>query len=254
MMKDTSLEMDKELEVENPVFVEGLAGIGHIGKTTVSYLVDHLGAEKVGELTSHHYPPYTIVKEDKTVDLLKNNIYQLSREDGKDLVFIEGNAQSSTPQGHYEIAEKIFELIEQVEASKIVTVGGYGTGDVVEEPDVFGATTSEQVKEDYSDTEIEFDHDVEQIVGASGLILGMGRERGYDGICLLGETPGFLLSDPKATEAVLNCMEQVLEIEIDLSELDEKIDEAQQVLKKLQNLQQKQTEQDQGNSDLGYIG
>lgn len=255
MMTDTRLELEKEFEVENPVFIEGLAGIGHIGKTTVSYLVDHLDAEKVGELTSHHYPPYTIVKDDKTVELLKNNIYQIQREDGKDLVFIEGNAQSSTPQGHYEIAEKIVELIEQVDASEIVTVGGYGTGDVVEDPDVFGATTSEEVRENSSDAGIQFEHDVGQIVGASGLIPGLAKEKGYDGICLLGETPGFLLSDPKATEAVLKSMEQLIDIDLDLSELDEKIDEAQEVLKKLQNLQnQQQPDKDSGNSDLGYIG
>ncbi|MFB6144595.1 MAG: proteasome assembly chaperone family protein [Candidatus Nanohaloarchaea archaeon] len=253
-MTDTRLDIEKEFEVENPVFIEGLAGIGHIGKTTVSYLVDHLGAEKIGELTSHHYPPYTIVREDKTVDLLKNNIYQLPREDGEDLVFIEGNAQSSTPQGHYEIAEKIVELVERIEASRIVTVGGYGTGDVVEDPQVFGATTSEEARRGAEEAGVDFDHDVGQIVGASGLILGLAREKGYEGICLLGETPGFLLSDPKATEAVLKSMEGIVGVDLDLSELDDKIDEAQEVLKKLQNLQQQQVDQDSGNSDLGYIG
>ncbi|MFB6216646.1 MAG: PAC2 family protein [Candidatus Aenigmatarchaeota archaeon] len=77
----TRLELDRDFEVENPVFVEGLAGIGHIGKTTVSYLVDHLDAERIGELYSHHFPPYTIVKDNKTVELLRNNIYEVKRDD-----------------------------------------------------------------------------------------------------------------------------------------------------------------------------
>lgn len=249
------VDMEKEFDVENPVFIEGLAGIGHIGKTSVSYLVDHLDANKIGELYSHHFPPYALVKDNKTVDLLKNNIYQLKREDERDLVFIEGNAQASTPEGHYEVAEKIMELVEEVNASEIITIGGYGTGDVVEEPSVFGATTTEKVKQEYQDHGIEFDHDVGQIVGASGLLLGLGQEKQYPGICLLGETPGFLLSDPKATEAVLNSIEKILDLDLDYSDLDEKVEESQEVLKKLQNLQGKQgQDQDQSQQDLGYIG
>lgn len=251
------LDMDEDFEVENPVFIEGLAGIGHIGKTTVDYLADHLDAQKVGELYSHHFPPYTIVKDNKTVDLLKNDIYQLQRDDGRDLVLIEGNAQASTPEGHYEVAEKIMELVEEVNASEIITVGGYGTGDVIEDPDVFGAVTTDEVREEYEDHGIEFDHDVGQIVGASGLILGLGHEKEYPGICLLGETPGFLLSDPKATEAVLQAIESILDLDLDYTELDEKVKESQEVLKKLQNIQDKQgQDQDsqQGQQDLGYIG
>lgn len=255
MTEQTKIKLEKELEVENPVFIEGLAGIGHIGKTTVSYLADHLDAERVGELYSHHFPPYTIVKDNKTVDLLRNDIYQVQREDNRDLVLIEGNAQASTPEGHYEVAEKIMGLIEDVDTSEIITVGGYGTGDVVEDPDVFGAVTTEKVRKEYEEHGIEFDHDVDQIVGASGLILALGKDREYPGICLLGETPGFLMSDPKATEAVLKAIEQILDLDIDYSNLDEKIEESQEVLKKLQNLSQKQgQDKEQQSQDLGYIG
>lgn len=254
-METTRLELDKKPDVENPVFIEGLAGIGHIGKTTVSYLVDHLGAEKIGELYSHHFPPYTIVNDDKTVELMKNNIYQYKRDDGQDLLIIEGNAQASSPEGHFEVAEKLLEFAEDSDISEIVTIGGYGTGDVVEDPAVFGATSSTDVQDNYSDVGIEFDHDVGQIVGASGLLIGLGQKEGYDGICLLGETPGFLLSDPKATEAVLNTLEEMLGLDIDYSDLDEKVEESQEVLKKLQNLQQKQGQESESqSSDLGYIG
>lgn len=254
-METTRVELDKEPTVENPVFIEGLAGIGHIGKTCVSYLADHLGAEKIGELYSHHFPPYTIINDDKTIDLLKNNIYQLERDDGKDLLIIEGNAQAQTPEGHFQIAEEILDFAEESGASEILTIGGYGTGDVVEEPDVFGAVSSEEVKEEYENYGVTFDHDVGQIVGASGLLLGLGEERGYEGICLLGETPGFLLSDPKATEAVLNVVEEILELDLDYTELDKKVEESQEVLKKLQNLQNQQgQDQDQQSQDLGYIG
>jgi uncharacterized protein (TIGR00162 family) len=253
-METTRVELEKELTVENPVFVEGLAGIGHIGKTCVAYLSDHLDAEKVGEVYSHHFPPYTIIKDDKTVELLRNNIYQLEREDAQDLVLIEGNAQAQTPEGHFEVAEKILDFMDDHDPARLITIGGYGTGDVVEDPSVFGAFSSTEARDEYGEYGIELEHDVDQIVGASGLLLGLGKDRGYDGVCLLGETPGFLLSDPKATEAVLNVIENILDLDIDYSDLDEKVEESQEVLKKLQNMKQQQGQESEQSSDLGYIG
>lgn len=254
-MSKTELKLDKEPEVENPLFIEGLAGIGHIGRNTVSYLADNLEAEKIGEIHSHHFPPYTIVNDDKTVKMIKNNIYQLQREDGRDIILLEGNAQASNPEGHYEVAETILEFVEDVDADEILTIGGYGTGDVVEEPDVFGAVTSDEQRQNYEDV-LEFDHEVGQVVGVSGLLVSIGKERGYKGVCVLGETPGFLLSDPKSTEAALKALEEILEIDLDYSDLDEKVQESQEVLKKLQNLKQsKSPDKDSGgSSDLGYIG
>lgn len=259
-MKTTRVEMEKEFEVENPIFLEGLAGIGHIGRNVVSYIAEDTDAEKIGAVYSHHFPPFTMVQDDKTVETIKNQIYQLKRDEGRDIVLLEGNAQANTPEGHHEVAEKIIDIIEDIEASQIITVGGYGTGDVVEDPEVFGVTTSTDVQDDYRDMGMTFDHDVGQIVGVSGLLLGIGNERGYEGVCVLGETPGFLLSDPKSTEEVLKVVEQLIDVDIDYSDLDEKVEESQDVLKKVQNLKQNSPSPDQdgqgqsGNTDLGYIG
>ncbi len=250
----TEIKLEEELNVENPLFIEGLAGIGHIGRNCVSFLADNLDADKVGELHSHHFPPYTIVKDDKTLKALQNDIY-VAEANGRDIVLMEGNAQASSPQGHYEIADEVLDFTDEINADEIITIGGYGKGEVVEQPEVFGATTSIDVKEDYSDYGIQFDHDVGQIVGISGLLLGLGESRGKHGIALLGETPGFLMSDPKSTESVLEIIEKILDVELDYSTLDDKVEESQEVLKKLKNLKSSQESEDtQKSSDLGYIG
>jgi uncharacterized protein (TIGR00162 family) len=255
-MENTKIELERELDLENPVFVEGLAGIGHIGRNTVSYVAEKTEAEQVGEVTSHHFPPHTIVKDDKIIEPIKNKIYALKREEGRDVILLEGNAQAGTAQGHHEVAEKVMNFIQDQEVSEIITVGGYGTGDVVEDPSVFGAVCTEDMKDKYPDSDIEFDHEVGQVVGISGLLLGLAQDENIPGLCLLGETPGFLLSDPKSTEAVLQVVEEVLDLDLDYSDLDEKVEESQEVLKKLQNLKKSQKpEEDQSqSSDLGYIG
>ena len=255
-MERTTINIEQEPKVENPVFIEGLAGIGHIGRNTVSYIADQTEAEQFGEIKSHHFPPHTVINDDATVEVIKNKLYQLKRDEERDLILLEGNAQASTPEGHHEVAEKVTELAQKHNSKEIITVGGYGKGEVVENPEVFGAVTNKQVEEKYSEHNIQFDHDVGQIVGISGLLIGHAQENNTDGLCLLGETPGFLLSDPKSTEKVLQSMEKLLNLDIDYDNLDQKIEDSQEVLKKLQNLKKKQKpEEDQSQGgDLGYIG
>ncbi|QKQ98514.1 proteasome assembly chaperone family protein [Candidatus Nanohaloarchaea archaeon] len=259
-MGKTKIQMTAEQETENPLFIEGLAGVGHIGRNSVSYIAEKMGARKIGEISSSHFPPYAIVSDEKTVQTIKNEIYELEREDQQDIVFLEGNAQANNPEGHHEVADKVMDLVEQVGATEIVTVGGYGTGDVVEEPDVMGVTTEEELQEKYGEYDITFEHDVEQVVGVSGLLLGLAQERGYEGICILGETPGFLLSDPKSTETVIKVIESIIDADLDFTDLDEKVEESQEILKKIRNLKDKQGQgQDQDGQkgqapDLGYIG
>jgi len=256
-MERTTINIEQEPKVENPVFIEGLAGIGHIGRNTVSYIADQTGAKKFGEIKSHHFPPHTVINDDATVEVIKNKLYYLNRDKERDLILLEGNAQASTPEGHHEVAEKVTNLAQKHNSQEIITVGGYGKGEVVEKPEVFGAVTNKKIEEKYSDHNIEFSHDVGQIVGISGLLIGHAQENNTDGLCLLGETPGFLLSDPKSTEKVLKTLEQILNLEINYDNLDQKIEDSQEVLKKLQNLKKKQKpeqEQEGQGGDLGYIG
>lgn len=251
---------DEKPDLENPVLVEGLTGIGHIGRSAVHYLVDHLETEKVAEIISHHFPHWAIVNEDKEVDILKNELHLLERDDGDDIIFLMGDAQSIDPMGHYEIAHDILEVLSDWNTEELVTIGGYGTGEMVEEkPQVFGVVTDEAMKDEYEDYGVTFDHSVGQIVGATGLLLGIGKRYGMEGVALLGETPGFLLSDPKATESVLEVLEDALDLDIDYDNLEEKVEEVEDVMRRIQELQkqaeQQKTGQTEGEGDeLGYIG
>ncbi|MCJ7479307.1 MAG: proteasome assembly chaperone family protein [Candidatus Nanohaloarchaeota archaeon QJJ-7] len=251
---------DEKPELDSPVFVEGLTGIGHIGRTAVHYLIDHLETEKVADIISHHFPHWAIVNEDKELDILKNELHVYERDDEPDLVFLIGDAQSIDPMGHYEIIHEILDILNDWDTEDLITIGGYGTGEMVEEPDVFGVVTDKELKEEYDDYGISFDHSVGQIVGGTGLLLGIGKRYGMEGIALLGETPGFLLSDPKATEEVLKILEEMLDIELDYENLEEKVEEVEEVMKRVQELQ-KQAQQQQQQSggegegdELGYIG
>ncbi|MFB6265650.1 MAG: proteasome assembly chaperone family protein [Candidatus Nanohaloarchaea archaeon] len=249
---------DEEPDLDSPVFVEGLTGIGHIGRTAVHYLIDQLDTEKVAEIISHHFPHWAIVNEDKELDILKNELYVHERDGKRDVVFLIGDAQSIDPMGHYEVVHDILDLLDEWDTEELVTIGGYGTGEMVDDPDVFGVVTDSDLKDRYEEHGVSFDHSVGQIVGGTGLLLGIGKRYGMEGVALLGETPGFLLSDPKATEEVLKVLEELLDVDLDYDNLDEKVEEVEEVMKRIQELQkqaQQQQQQGEGEGDeLGYIG
>ena len=74
-----------------------------------------------------------------------------------------------------------------------------------------------------------------QIAGLNGLLLGVARERGLEGICLLGEVPSYTtrIPNPKASLAVLKVLLKVLEVDIDLAELAKIAEESDQQMKRL---------------------
>jgi hypothetical protein len=62
-----------------------------------------------------------------------------------------------------------------------------------------------------------------QISGMNGLFLGLAKREKLSGFCLLGEIPLYTIQieNPKASQAVLNALSEILNIKIDLAALIE---------------------------------
>jgi proteasome assembly chaperone (PAC2) family protein len=86
----------------------------------------------------------------------------------------------------------------------------------------------------------------------SGLLLGIGGRRGLDATCLMGETSGYLV-DPKSARAVLEVLEAVLDFELDYESLEDRAEEMEEVVGKIQEMQN-QGAQMPTDDDLRYIG
>jgi len=88
------------------------------------------------------------------------------------------------------------------------------------------------------------------IVGASGLLLGLGKLRGITGTCFMGETPGYLV-DPKSAKAVLKVLMSVTNINVSLSALERKAREIEQIAHQLHEMESIAKEKSE---ELKYIG
>ena len=242
----------KRVKLNKPVMIEGLPGVGNVGKLVAEHMIQELNAEKIVEIYSWHFPPQVLVNSDGTVRLCKIELYAWS-SDKQDLLIINGDQQSVTNEGHYLIADRLLDLAELYEVSRIYTLGGYGIGQLVEKQTVLGSVNDPELVDEIKGYGVEF-RDEEpggSIVGASGLLLGLGKMRGIPAVCLLGLTSGYLV-DPKSAQAVLEILCRALKLNIDRQDLKDRAEEMEKVIERLKEMEQAQVPR-RREEELGYI-
>ncbi len=256
-MKETLVFRIKDVDLTDPIMVEGLPGVGHVGKLVADHMVEELHAEKIIEIYSPHFPPQVMVKEDGTIKQVKNEIYARRGENGEpDLLIIIGDYQSATNEGHYELTSIFLDIAESYKVRRIYALGGYGTGQFVDKSSVMGAATSVELVEEMKTQGVLFQENEPGggIIGVSGLLLGLGALRGLDVVCLMGVTSGYLV-DPKAASEVLRVLSGILGIEVGMQALEERAKEMEKIIGKLQEMERAQSPFEAGgDEDLRYIG
>jgi uncharacterized protein len=248
-------------KLKNPVLVEGLPGIGNVGKVASEYFIEKLKAVKFAELYSDHYPYHVFVNEDDTVDLPKNEFYyHKSKKKGTpDIVIITGDIQSMTPHGHYEIVKAMLDFVRPFGVKEIFTLGGFGVPALPKTPKVIGAVTTDALRKKYEKLGVKFEKGerVGIIIGASGLLLGLGKIEDLDGVCLMGETLSRpMFTDAKAAKSVLLELCRLLKIKLDMKDLDERSVEMDRAISKAKEIEKTMIEKSGGGKmdEFRYIG
>jgi len=244
----------KQPKLNNPMFIEGLPGIGNVGKLAVEHLIDNIKAKKFAEIYCKDFPPQVFINPDGTIELVKNEFYywKAKTKEQRDIVLLTGDYQGLSSQGQYELVDTILTIIEKLGVKELYTLGGYGLGHDITRPQVLCATTDKELVAPMKKHGAVFKRNEPGggIVGASGFLLGLGKLRGFKGACFMGETPGYLV-DPKSAKAVLKVLMSLTKIDIDLSALEKKAKEIEQIAQQLREMETSSKERPE---DLKYIG
>jgi uncharacterized protein (TIGR00162 family) len=257
-MNETTINVLKEIDLDQPIFIEALPGIGHVGKLVAEHIIHELDAEKFAELYSPSFPPQVFVDEDGIIEPMKNEFFYLKSagDDNRDYIFLVGNTQGLSPEGQYEICGAIINFVEKYGVKEMYTLGGLGTGQPVDKARVFGSATSLEIADSLKDHDVILRSADGGIIGASGLLLGMGMSREMDGACLMGETPGYFI-DADASKAVLEVLLKMIKLEVDIAKLEERAEETRKMITKAQQMEREMSERVNmmpGEEDLRYIG
>jgi len=240
----TDIHEIEKPKLKDPLFIEGLPGVGNVGRIAAGYLVEELKAKKFAELFSSHFMPFVLLHQSSAVHVLKNEFYywKAQKKGQRDLIILIGDSQSVDPDGHYEIANAILDYVEKFGCKEMFTLAGLSIGEQTTKPKVIGAVSDPELIKKYQNFGIDFDagSKVGTIVGASGLLIGLGRLKNMKGTCLLGETVGFpIIPDPKSAEELLKVLMKILNLDIDTSKLDKKVKEMEEFIKKIEDVQRK---------------
>ncbi len=225
-------------KLNQPLFIEGLPGIGNVGKITVDYLIEELKAEKLYSFFSYRFPNSIFVNEENLVEMPKLEIYY-KKFNGKrrDLLILTGDIQPIDEESCYTFCEEVLKIARQFNCSEIITTGGIGLGNIPEEPRVYCTGNDKKMLQEYlrrsSLLQKKIFGVVGPIIGVSGVMLGLGRKRGVKGIALLAETFGHpMYFGIKGAKEILKVLEEVLHLQLDLKKMSKEIVEVEKELLK----------------------
>ena len=250
-MEKIMIKNYEEPELNSPIFVGGLPGIGNVGKIAADYFVEKLKMEKMADIYSEFLPPQVFISNN-VVHLVRASLYYKKTGRKNDLIFLTGDFQGTTQEGQYELSFRTLELLKKYKVSMVYTLGGYSVGKIVDEPRVLGAVTDKKLVRSLMRNGVVFPEGEPSggIVGSAGLILGMGTELfSIPGACFMGETSGYF-ADPKSAREIITVLSRVLKTRINLKDIDEKTKQLEDITEKMRQEAQNKTSKD----DLGYFG
>lgn len=174
--------------LENPIFVQGLPGFGNVGKIAAYLLIKFCGAKPFMELYSPSFPDYVSVNSEGICRLPRYEFHAAPMEKN-DFVIMTGDTQPSFDDvvAHYELCSKILAFIEKIGCNFVITIGGVPISE--DKSQVYVAATSSTLAAEFMEKGAVI-YSKGRIMGATGLMLGLAKERGLNGICLLGATTG----------------------------------------------------------------
>jgi uncharacterized protein (TIGR00162 family) len=237
-MEKTFVKEVEQVKLDNPVLIEGLPGLGMVGRIATRYLAKELKAKKFAELYSPHFPYYVLVNKRGNVRLLRGTFYAVkNRAWDNDVILFTGDSQAQTVEGQYEVANAILDYAEKHQVKTMITIGGYRK-EVEKTPKVIAASTDPSLLERALQAKAMPSPAGNPIVGTAGLLLGLARFRKIDALCLLAETRGYL-PDPEAARSVLSVLQKMLKVEIDLGGLGKEIEKSEKLVGRMRQIEER---------------
>ncbi|MFW5911879.1 MAG: PAC2 family protein [Candidatus Hadarchaeota archaeon] len=249
--------------VSDPIFVEGLLGVGQVGLLASDYLVEEIESVKVGEVYSPHFSepfrpgkiPGVVYSEEGMGILNRNEIFFIP---GFDLFVYKGLYQGDYCEFYYRHANLMMDFCEDFKVNRVFTLGGLGVGMEKDEPNTRAVITDpvqETAVEGHASV-LKREKDRPGVTGLSGLLIGLAHKNDMEGISLLGETQG-AFPDARAAKSVLTSLTGILGIDVDLSGLDERAEEIDREKEKFRKRMKSMQRGERGKREPGdkrYVG
>ena len=176
-------------QLKNPILIEGLTGLGNVGLIAARHLIESTDAKVFAELYAPYFQDYVAVNKDGICHPPRYRFYAAKTEK-QQYIILTGESQPSLEDtlAHYDICDEILDFAQKYGTKFVVTMGGVVTSKPGNE--IYISATSPKLVQKHLDKGMQV-YGEGRIIGATGLLLGLAKKRGWKGICLLGTTTGF---------------------------------------------------------------
>src|SRR5438132_7724616 len=189
---DTRIHELAQVELKEPVLIQGLPGLGYVGKVAVDYFIEKLKPKKIGELYSSYllFPDGNLginISEDGTYSLPRYEFFAYGERD-PNVILLTGDAQPSVT-GLQEVARIVIAFAQRLGCKAVYTMGGYGTRSGNDVGAVYAVVGEAALGERLRKMGAKLAKGG-AVTGAGGEIFGMGRQPGREGEGLPGRVTG----------------------------------------------------------------
>lgn len=212
-------------ELNKPTLVVGLSGIGNVGLIAAHHIIKNTDAKKFAEIHSPYFihplaPVPAVMSLDGVIEPMKDELYY---DTDHNLIILIGYYQGSTTESYYRLMEEIHQMCLEFKVSRIITLGGYGTGTKEQKPKVYSVVSRSELIDTVSNYNVIFQSGLNgPIAGMSGLLIKLAKDMDIDGIFLAASTQGNY-PDPRAAKEILLRAASLLDIPLDTTDIDNEI-------------------------------
>jgi len=251
-------KISKAPNLKNPILIEGFPGVGNVGRLVVDFLIDKLKPKLYLKMYSRYFPNSVFINDEHVVELPKTEFYCYKNKKGRDVIFVAGDVQPAEGYHSYRFCEEILNIAKSLKVKEVITIGGISSRVTIQNPVVYGACSDVKYIKPLKKAGVRFDRKgAIVIIGAAGLLLGLGKLKGIEGFSMLAETSieptsvGF-----EAAKSILKSLLDYLKLKISLTDIDKEIRSIKKTTKTMIPLKKKFVSGDipKGPRDLRYIG
>ena len=213
----SKVNLCKKIDLQKPILIDGVSGIGFIAEIVGTHIIKNLAAEKFGEINSPFFRDIAISTPDGSIQSPLLEFYYSRSEKLNDLIIILGNTQALISYGQYELCSKILDVVQSIGCQLVVSMEGLSKNIGTRASKVYYTATDFETL----DRLMKYGLNIFQgcISGMSGLLMGLAKLRGMKGFCLLTETAGDY-PDVPAARIILDRLNNILGLNINLVNLE----------------------------------
>lgn len=226
-MTGFELKQIMKQEFRKAIVMEGLPGIGNVGKIAIDFIIESIKAKKFLEITSSTFPHSVFVNENNLIDLPAISMYHKKLR-SQDFIFIAGDVQPLDERSCHEFCNLVLDKLEKHQVKEIITLGGIGLPKIPRQPKVYVTANTKDMLTRYQTTEMEKNifGVVGPIMGVSGLLVGLAKKRNIPAAAILAQTFGHpAYMGVKPARELIKILDKKFSFNINLQALDKEISE-----------------------------